>query len=296
MSLKALLILLQIYRATYRQQGQVVKAYLQAQCPDLKDGDDRTYFLAQAGFAEGDFPGGVWHPTEAVQARVNRLQSQVIAIDDPLYPSLWLEMPQPPWLIYYRGHRDLLTQPKVAIVGTRKATPYGRHFVTALVQAMAQRGWVAVSGLAKGIDAQVHQTAMRLSNQATLGIIATGLDQVYPMGHEALQRAVGNHHLLISEFLPDQPARKHHFILRNRLIAGIAPITVVVEAAQQSGSLITANYALQANRELFVLPGRITDKQSRGCIDLIAAGATPITDLDDLLNTMAEILAHHYPF
>lgn len=215
-----------------------------------------------------------------------------IGIGERAYPSLWYQLPQPPLLFFYQGALDLLNQPLITIVGTRQVSEYGVKACQEIVEAVIDQGWICVSGLAKGVDAVVHRACLAKQDKSTIAIVPTGLDQVYPNSHKDLQQALGQRHLLISEYLPNQTARKHHFIMRNRLLAGISPVTIIIEAAHKSGSLITANYALQANREIFALPGRITDTQALGCNQLIEAGARPIVSIEGLINDIQELFQY----
>ncbi|UPQ85500.1 DNA-processing protein DprA [Ignavigranum ruoffiae] len=217
-------------------------------------------------------------------------QAQSLMIGEPAYPKLWYEINQPPLIMYYQGCLPILAKPLISIVGTRQITSYGQEICQRLVQSIIECGWVCVSGLAKGIDACVHQTALSYQDQSTIAIIPSGWDKIYPSAHQSLADHLRAKHLVLSEFLPDWPARKHQFIMRNRLLAGIAPVTLVIEAAKRSGSLITANFALQANREVMALPGRITDKQAQGCNQLIEAGACPILSVEQVLDELSSLL------
>lgn len=220
----------------------------------------------------------------------------MIVYGDADYPKLWYQLYQPPILLFYQGNRSLLSYQHVSVVGSRKTTSYGREQARQLVSAFSKRGWVCVSGLAKGIDTIVHQTALESGKEkATIAIIASGLNRVYPRENADLQLKLKQHQLVLSEYLPDSPPLKHHFIMRNRLIAGISPLTCVIEAAQKSGSLITANMALQNNREVFALPGRVSDPLSKGCNELIAAGATPILSVEEVVQ-FAENLAQNQQY
>lgn len=222
--------------------------------------------------------------------QIKMLAKESIIYGERIYPSLWYQIAKPPLLLFYRGNKDLLKRPLISIVGTRKITDYGRQVTKQFVQACAKEKWCVVSGMAKGIDACVHETAIESRNSlSTIAMIATGLDRVYPKEHFLLQEEMAESQLVISEYLPHQAALKHHFIMRNRLVSGISPVTCVMEAASKSGSLITANYALQENREVYALPGRIIDIQSRGCNELIAAGARPILDVEQVVHEIREL-------
>ncbi|WP_051220998.1 DNA-processing protein DprA [Eremococcus coleocola] len=226
---------------------------------------------------------------------LNQLSQQSLFILDEDFPHAWQQLAQPPLLVFFRGYRDLLKQRLISIVGTRSVTNYGKCVLPLLINKILNKNWKIVSGMAQGVDQICHAHAMVYGPMSTIAIIATGFKQVYPKNHEEFQAQLGQKHLLLSEYLPDQKAKRHHFIMRNRLVAGISPVTLVVEAALKSGSLITANYAIQANRELLVLPGRMTDQQSAGCNELIKIGAIPIINLQDLSQELDRISSYFYP-
>lgn len=239
---------------------------------------------------------GIWHAKEQTIFQdwrqqyplVHHLKRQCLFILDELYPSLWKQIPQPPITIFYKGDLSLLHKPAITMVGSRKLSNYGYKIAYDLSKELVANGWITVSGVAKGVDSQVHKAAYQYRNGSTIGIIATGFDQCYPAEHYRLQEIIGQKHLLLSEYLPQQRARKHHFIARNRLLAGMSPATIVVQAAKQSGSLITANYALDYNRTVYAVPGPMTDKQSYGCNQLISAGAIPIISFQELVRDLAQ--------
>ncbi|MDO4432360.1 MAG: DNA-processing protein DprA [Aerococcaceae bacterium] len=225
--------------------------------------------------------------------RIETLAQMAIAIDEATYPALWHEIPKPPLVVYYRGDLSLLQKSLVSLVGTRQVTLYGRTITEQMTQAIVNQGWVAVSGLATGIDQIVHETACAHQSNSTIAIIPTGFNHAYPPQNHALQQQLSQQHLVLSEYLPEVNARKHHFIMRNRLVAGISSATLVMEAARQSGSLITANFALQYNRELYAVPGRITDKTSQGCNEIIASGAMPILSVEETLQGLKRLFSIH---
>lgn len=214
---------------------------------------------------------------------------QSILFGEEHYPPLWYYTPQPPILVFYQGNLDLLNFPMLSIIGTRQATDYGRKMTTLISKAMVDASYKLVSGLALGIDQTCHQAASNYQDDSTIAILPCGHFTFYPQENAQLERRMYDKHLVLSEFLPYSKPKKHQFIMRNRLVAGISKATIVIEAAQKSGSLITANYALQYNREVFVLPGRVTDKQSYGCNELIQAGAHPILSTSQLAKEINEI-------
>ncbi len=212
-------------------------------------------------------------------------QRHVIVLGDGAYPPLLMHGADPPLLLYAMGDLAALSAEAIAIVGSRRATPQGlanaRHFAHTLSDA----GQVIVSGLALGIDAAAHEGALQ-GRSATVAVLGSGLDQVYPRRHQALASRIEAHGALLSEFAPGTPPLAENFPQRNRIIAGLTRGTLVVEAALQSGSLITARLASEAGREVYALPGSIHAEQSRGCHALLRQGAllveTPQDILDDL--------------
>lgn len=229
-------------------------------------------------------------------AYFKQLAKSTIIFGEAHYPPLWYQLAQPPLLLFYQGDLSCLNRPMVSIVGSRVTTEYGRMMTESLVAAFAKEGWGVVSGLARGIDRIVHETSLAYHSRSTVALIASGLNRTYPSEHQQLQQTLAKNHLVISEYLPDSPPLKHHFIMRNRLIAGISPITCVMEAAEKSGSLITANYALQCNREVFALPGRVIDKQSQGCNQLIASGAYPILNVSETVSEIRQLFKNQNYF
>lgn len=207
---------------------------------------------------------------------------QVLAIGEPLYPQALLETPDPPLLLYAEGDVGWLGRPSVAIVGSRNPTPQGLTNARAFARALGQAGLATVSGLALGIDAAAHEGALD-AGAGTIAVVGTGLDRVYPARHRALAHRIAAAGLIVSEFALGTPALPPHFPVRNRIIAGLARGTLVVEAALQSGSLITARMALECGRDVFAIPGSIHAPQSRGCHLLIKQGAKLVDGAIDVL-------------
>lgn len=220
---------------------------------------------------------------------IDTLEEQSISIVDHDYPRQWLYIHQPPLIVFYKGHKELLNKPLVSVIGSRTLSPYGQKMAHLISSQLVQHQNVIVSGLANGVDTIAHEAASQYKDQSTIAILPNGLNQCYPKNNAPLQKRIETYHLALSEYLPHICARKHQFVMRNRLVAGLAPIVVVIEAAKKSGSLITANYALQFNKELFVLPGEITNPMARGTNELIKAGATPITQIDKLVTEVTAL-------
>lgn len=210
---------------------------------------------------------------------------QVITLGDPAYPPALLDSPDPPLLLYLIGRADWLQRPSVALVGSRSPTPQGREDARAFARALSQQGYTIVSGLALGIDGAAHEGALE-GPGSTVAVVGTGLDRLYPRQNLDLARRIADEGALISEFCLGTPPKAQQFPMRNRIIAGLAQGTLVVEAAMQSGSLITARLSLEAGRDVYAIPGSIHNPQSRGCHALIKQGAKLIECTADLLDEL----------
>lgn len=206
-------------------------------------------------------------------------QCQVISFFDPEYPEKLRQIYQPPLILFLQGNTALLGRKIATIVGSRQATNYSQLVINQLVPNLIRKDYVIASGLAQGVDVMSHKAALKYAGQ-TIGVIGNGLNHFYPMTNCHVQEQIAQNGLLISEYLPDTPPRPFRFPQRNRILAGIAECVIVTEAKQKSGSLITANLALQENRDVFAIPGPITSDLSQGPNKLIEAGAFPITDFD----------------
>lgn len=202
-------------------------------------------------------------------------QYPVVTLADDAYPELLREIAQPPLCLFFQGDFALVNQPCVAIVGARELTPYGQQVLATWLPHLVSAQLVTVSGLARGTDEAVHRGTMAHAGQ-TIAVIGTGVDVAYPKRRDNLQTQISQQGLILSEYLPWEPPAKHHFPERNRIIAGLAQATVIVEARQKSGSLITANVALDENRVVMAVPGPVTSQLSAGTNALIVAGAIPL--------------------
>ena len=209
----------------------------------------------------------------------------VIALGDPRYPTLLLETADPPLLIYTQGRTELLQAASIAVVGSRNPTPQGIENARAFATHLSATGLTVVSGLALGIDAAAHDGALSRVG-STIAVVGTGLDQVYPRSNLDLARRIARLGLMVSEYALGTPPLPRHFPPRNRIIAGLAQGTLVVEAALQSGSLITARLASEAGRDVFAIPGSIHSPQSRGCHALIKQGAKLVEAGQDILEEL----------
>ncbi|HEY8553031.1 MAG TPA: DNA-processing protein DprA [Burkholderiales bacterium] len=209
---------------------------------------------------------------------------------DPDYPPLLREIADPPLVLYVEGRRDVLARPQLAIVGSRNPTPLGRYDAAAFARALCDAGLAITSGLALGIDAAAHRAALEAGG-TTIAVAGTGLDCVYPPGNRELARAIAERGALVSEFPIGTPPRPAHFPIRNRLISGLSLGVLVVEAAEQSGSLITARLAAEQGREVFALPGSIHSPLARGCHRLIRQGAKLVETAADVLEELGPLAA-----
>lgn len=220
-------------------------------------------------------------------------QRQVLTLGDASYPQALLNIEDPPLLLYAMGRLDLSPDPNhsLAMVGSRNPTPQGelnaRHFAKSLRQA----GLTIVSGMAFGIDGAAHEGALDAaetdtSTLATIAVVGTGLDRVYPKGHHALAHRITLHGLILSEYPLGTPPLSANFPRRNRIISGLSSATLVVEAALKSGSLITARLAAEQGKEVFAIPGSIHSTQSHGCHALIRQGAKLVESAQDVLEDL----------
>ena len=203
---------------------------------------------------------------------------------DPSFPELLRAIHDPPPRLYVRGAGPpgLLAGPAVAVVGARACSLYGRSVTRSLARELAAAGLVVVSGMARGIDGEAHRGALECGG-ATVAVLGCGIDRDYPAAHAELARRICEHGLVVSEYEPGVEPAPWRFPARNRIIAGLCRATVVVEARERSGALITADFALEEGREVLVVPGEITSSLSAGTNALLRLGATPVTCAADVL-------------
>lgn len=212
---------------------------------------------------------------------------------DP-YPAELLDLSIPPSELYAIGHRSALTGPRVAIVGTRQSTAYGERSTRTLTRALVRAGVSIVSGMARGIDGAAHRTAIEEGGK-TVAVLGTGIDVPYPVGHRQLHRSIAEHGLVLSENPPGATAYKGAFPRRNRIIAALAPVTIVIEAGFKSGALNTASQALELGRVVAAVPGPIDSEQSQGSNQLLRDGAVMIASVDDALALLGVTAAKDRP-
>ena len=210
----------------------------------------------------------------------------LLPLGHPQYPSLLLQLPDPPLLLHVHGQLQALQSPcLLGVVGSRQATAQGIDHARQFSATLAGHGVCIVSGLAAGVDGAAHEGALD-GGGLTVAVVGTGLDRVYPARHQALARRIVAQGALVSEYPLGTPPLPAHFPQRNRLIAGLSQGTLVVEATLQSGSLITAQQALEQGREVFAIPGSIQAPQSRGCHALIKQGAQLVESAQDILDVL----------
>jgi len=220
---------------------------------------------------------------EADQAR--QQGASLITIRDEAFPAPLREIFDPPLTLYFRGNPALMKDPSLAIVGSRRPTAYGRAMAQRLANDLAARGLAIVSGMARGIDSAAHQGALDAAGK-TVAVLGSGIDVVYPAENKKLYEQIAANGLLLSEFPLGAFPAPQNFPIRNRIISGLALGVLVVEAAQYSGSLITARLAMEQNREVFAVPGSVTNKNSWGPHILIKQGAKLVQDWQDVIEEM----------
>jgi DNA processing protein len=228
-----------------------------------------------------------WSLVEQDMTWLNQPQNSAITLADPEYPRQLKEISQPPPLLFVKGNPELLTKPQIAIVGSRNPSATGVKTATEFAEVLAAAGLTITSGMALGIDAASHQGALNV-NGHTIAVAGTGLDRIYPASNKQLARQIAEHGAIISEFPPGTNAKANHFPRRNRIISGLCLGLLVVEAAQQSGSLITARLALEQNREVFAIPGSIHNPLARGCNALIRQGAKLVETAEDIFEELGQ--------
>jgi DNA processing protein len=212
--------------------------------------------------------------------------NKLLTLADAAYPALLKTIHNPPPILYVRGNHQLLCDPQLAIVGSRTPTRGGLETAHAFAQHLAQTGLIITSGLATGIDAAAHKGALA-AQAPTVAVMATGVDRIYPAGHRKLAESILEKGALVSEFPLGTRPRPELFPQRNRIISGLAFGVLVVEAAQRSGSLITAHCAMEQAREVFAIPGSIHNPVARGCHQLLRQGAKLVESAQDILEELA---------
>lgn len=233
-----------------------------------------------------------WELVDHDQAWLDEVENRhVIHLQDERYPPLLKTIPDPPPVLFVLGDPEVLTLPQLGVVGTRNPTSSGRQHAEKFAEHLAARGITITSGLALGIDGAAHRGALR-ANGLTIAVCGTGLDRIYPARHHQLGKDILAEGALVSEFSPGTPGRPANFPRRNRIISGLSLGVLVVEAAERSGSLISARLSNEQGREVFAIPGSINNPLARGCHKLIKQGAKLVESADDILQELGDKLVN----
>lgn len=232
-----------------------------------------------------------WTPSfvRRVKEELVRRRITALTVFDPEYPEYLKEIAQPPWVLYIRGDASLLSGICFAVVGTRKPTHYGRRMARKMASEIASRGWVVVSGMAAGVDSEAHRGALEAGGK-TVAVLGTGVDVVYPRHLRRLYAELVEKGAVCSEMPPGTAPHPGLFPRRNRIISGLSVGTLVVEAAERSGALITADCSLEQGREVFAVPGPVTSEKSAGTNRLIQQGAKCVTGVQDILEEFPSLV------
>lgn len=223
--------------------------------------------------------------TPAASRRVASLRESVVTLADGAYPPLLREIADPPLVLHVRGDVSSLSAPMIAVVGSRRASPYAVNAAQRLTRELTAEGLVVVSGLARGVDAAAHEACLAAGG-TTVAVLGSGIDEVYPRSHTRLARRIEGSGALVSEFPPETPPRAENFPMRNRVISGLSVGVLVVEASGRSGSLITARMAAEQGRDVFAVPGSIFSAGSEGTHRLIQSGAKLVHRGSDVLEEL----------
>ena len=231
------------------------------------------------------YHAGQWqYDAESISKTLQQYQAKIIPITSEDYPSQLKQITLPPLLLYIRGNPSCLHLPQIAMVGSRRMTRGAETIAKSWAKSLAASGFTITSGMAIGIDSCAHRGALEAPQGISVGVVATGIDRIYPSRNASLaEQIIEKGGALVTEFAPGTPPLPANFPQRNRIISGLSLGVLVVEAALKSGSLITAKYALEQNREVFAIPGSINSTQSKGCHQLIKQGAC-------LVETTAELV------
>jgi DNA processing protein len=249
--------------------------------------------LLQAGLTISQIDS-IQHPNNTnIQRCLTWLQQDknyfILHIDSPRYPLQLKEISSPPMVLFGYDSLEILSNPQIAMVGSRNPSLSGKANAKYFAQQLSLAGWTVTSGLAAGIDGFSHEGALS-ANGTTIAVLGTGIDTIYPKRHVQLAKdIVTTGGLILSEFAPQSPVKPENFPRRNRIISGLTRGTLVVEAALKSGSLITARYAAEQNREVFAIPGNINNPLTKGCHYLIQQGAKLVTELADINEEFSEL-------
>lgn len=245
--------------------------------------------LTRPGIAQSVVHEHYAAPAEAAWKLIKKMGLQVLLYADPLYPESLRQIADPPLFLFYEGRLDTLLRPALAMVGSRSCSRYGLQAAADIALEVSNAGLSIVSGFALGIDRQSHVWALRGTGK-TIAVLGTGPDLVYPARNKDLRESLRQSGLILTEFPPGTPPDPHNFPRRNRIISGLSLGVLIIEAAEQSGSLITARLALEQNREVFALPGPLHLPTYSGCHTLIRQGALLVRNAADILDELAPML------
>ena len=250
----------------------------------------------QAAVAQSIFSKACFRDAEMELARVRKSGCRLVHWEENGYPKRLLEIYDPPPLLYLRGNEQVLNQHAISIVGTRRPTPYGNQIAEKLARDLAEHGLIVASGLARGIDSSAHRGACAASRGRTIGVLGSGIDVIYPKENRKLFEEVEKRGAIITEFPMGTYPAPENFPVRNRMVAGMALGVVVVQGAQYSGSLITSRLAMEFGREVYGVPGNVTEPVSFAPNQLIKQGAKLVTCWEDVVEELpTEVRAELFP-
>ena len=221
----------------------------------------------------------------ATMAGLQQTGARVTVLADDGYPALLREIPAPPPVLYYRGELIETDRNAVAIVGTRRMTPYGREMTARISGELARAGVTIVSGLARGVDGVAHHAALDAGGR-TIAVLGSGVNKIYPPEHRKLAQRIAEQGAVLSDYVPDTPPDGVNFPPRNRIISGLSLAVVVIEAPDRSGALITVDFAADHGRDVFAVPGQVNSPNSSGCNRLLREGARLVRSADDILEDL----------
>lgn len=279
---KQLLLLQHCPIWTWKDQYRLLKSGAALQLGDMDEA--HLAIILQKPIEQAALRLAQFHSVSVSSSETPLLRSsaQFISITDPLYPPSLKHISQPPFGLFVAGNPALLSQPALAVVGSRYGDQYGRRAIEKIVPPLAKNGIAIISGLAKGIDSFSHEAALQCGGK-TIGVIAGGFNHFYPKENVALAKKVAQHGVVVSEYPPDRKPARWQFPARNRIISGLSKGVLVVQAAEKSGSLITAEYAMEEGKDVFAVPGPVDHPLSKGVHDLIADGAKLTHSAADIL-------------